>query len=1370
MSRNPVVCELSVFVIASLLVIGPFGQEAAEALVDLPPEREPAAAPSEAEDRPGRGRYDEKTFLIKIKEARGGQDVLLRCLHCADPLGRRLAHAIAHPDGRRLEVLNARFGIRRVSTLLTRWHDADPSVARERRVRHLLGHRTAGAGGGAPADLPDLTRLYLVEREVPADGAATVPTIDELCAAYRALEIVEYCQPNHAIQPAWVPDDPSYHSSGTLGPFDDLWGLKRMEVERAWNVTRGRSANGEPVVVAVVDTGVDYTHPDLAENIWVNPDDPPGDVPDGCDRVAMPGIDPADDDCNQLVDDVRGWDFGSNDNDPRDPIGHGTHVAGTIAAVANNSLGIVGVAPEVQILSVKAFDDNGGAFEATLFDGVEYAAAEGALVINASWGCVYPCPENPAGEEMVRTLSRANRVIVFAAGNSNNTVDLYSPENLPESLTVAAVDHRDRKSDFSNYGNAIDVAAPGGESPTGPPAWGFDVRTASILSLRAPGTDLFLGRRGYAAGDAFLPRGDPAANLTRAAGTSMAAPHVAGLSALILARFGPMTSAAVAARLAGTADPIDDLNPAYRGLLGAGRVNAGRALTEPAHPALRVLRLDVRDPQGNGNQLAEPGEQVELVITVKNYWQAAADIVGRISSADPSLAMVRDSAAFGALGTDAIGDNKDAPFVVVVPQDSPPGTRLALRLDLDAEGGYRTSESVALTVVRPTEPEDAGWPQIRHNAQRAGRNPTAELTLPLQGIWQAQAGHLFNAAGAVPVVLQDSLYISESVWHSPGAYTLLYALDTETGSLRWTYPTVGQSHEASATFLDREGKPNVVVGDRLPFDGYLYCLRDEPDAPVVKWVYDLGAPNNTGATVAGPVVYAVGGGRTLHAVDRETGRRLWTFDTRPGWDPREFGRVFAEPAVNPATGDVFISDGGLYCIRPDGTLRWQYRRFLSSDLSGPAVADDLVIVGLGGPQNGIDYLYAFDALTGREVWQFSTGEVIRASPLVAGGTTYLCNPRNIWAVGLQTGTLRWRFPTPRGSFTPCAMAADGTLFAATQAGLLFGLDGETGGEIWRTVLPDDRFGEQTTSTTPLALTRDALYVPTHEGTILKYQSPQPPDDSVTTLEIPAASDNEIRSGEPETVFSAQETISVGYEPDGRGATRSFAHFNLSAIPEGAYVLSAVVRASPTSLGSSNGSTNDVLMRPLAAWDPATLTWQTAPTLDAAFQSRAVPARFHPWGSFFRTIEFDVTPLVRGWVNGTILNTGIALRNSDESAIGSRSYWSLEHRWGLEEVDRSSERWLQLVVRFLRADHGSIFLRGDANADGLHDVSDAVTVLLHLFRDLPIASRDAADANDDGQLDVSDAVFVANFLFLGGTEFPPPYPEPGPDPTQDTLTR
>lgn len=313
--------------------------------------------------------------------------------------------------------------------------------------------------------------------------------------------------------------------------------------------------------MAVVDTGVDYMHPDIGANIWTNPGEIPGN-----------GLD---DDANGYIDDTRGWDFTTckamgldscippktPDADPMDGNGHGTHVSGTIAAVGNNLEGIIGVAPKALIMPVKGLDDSGIGFGEWLAEALVYAAANGADVINNSWGCGLPCPRFPILEDAVRTAHGLGAIVVFAAGNAIDEVAYYSPQNMADTrpIVVGASLEDDTIASFSNFGRLLHVVAPGAGTDTGLGV----APSVNILSLKANGTyDTALTK----VGERYL----------RLSGTSMAAPHVSGLSALVLSRHPEFTKEQVRQILQDTA--IDIGSPGVDEHAGFGRINASQAV------------------------------------------------------------------------------------------------------------------------------------------------------------------------------------------------------------------------------------------------------------------------------------------------------------------------------------------------------------------------------------------------------------------------------------------------------------------------------------------------------------------------------------------------------------------------------------------------------------------------------------------------------------------------------------------------------------------------------------------------------------------------------------------------------------------------
>jgi subtilisin family serine protease len=400
--------------------------------------------------------------------------------------------------------------------------DPDPSpafVPGELVVRFQLGvnaseqRRILAAQHVASRRKLRAPRAELVRLEPGASVEATATALE------RRPE-VRYAEPNFLYQPALTPND--FY-------FADLWGMHStadddIDMPEAWDLTTGSTS----VTVAVVDTGVAYSHPDLTDNIWLNA----GETANG-----------ADDDGNGLVDDVRGWDFAQPDSDPTDSCFHGTHVAGTIGARGNNSIGVTGVNWQTKLLVLRA-GDCGGLPLAAIVDSFEYACAKGAKVINGSFGGP---GSTPALRDAIESCPAS--LFVFGAGNggadgSGDDIDSTPPifpcaYDAPNILCVAASDSGDTIATFSNYGSrSVDLAAPG----------------VGILSTEPGGDYIFLD------------------------GTSMATPHVAGVAALVWSRYPSATPLQVKYSLTRTVDPA----PAWAGLtVTGGRLNAYNAVAAP---------------------------------------------------------------------------------------------------------------------------------------------------------------------------------------------------------------------------------------------------------------------------------------------------------------------------------------------------------------------------------------------------------------------------------------------------------------------------------------------------------------------------------------------------------------------------------------------------------------------------------------------------------------------------------------------------------------------------------------------------------------------------------------------------------------------
>ncbi len=325
---------------------------------------------------------------------------------------------------------------------------------------------------------------------------------------------VEYVEPDYVVHAVETPNDPEYGR---------LWGLSKIRAPEAWDIETGNSG----VVIAVIDTGVAHNHPDLANNMWTNPGETPND-----------GID---NDGNGYIDDYYGWDFYNDDNDPMDDHSHGSHCAGTIAAVGNNGIGVVGVNWAARIMAMKFIGASGSGPTSGAIASIEYATmmkGNGVPVIatSNSWG---GGGYSTTLETAIANSSSAGILFVAAAGNNSIDNDVqpfypasYSVENV---ISVAATDANDNLASFSSYGStSVDLAAPG----------------VSIYST-VPG--------GY----------------SYKSGTSMATPHVAGVAGLIKAQFPDIALRDIKDRILSSVDPVTGLSGK---VLTGGRLNARNAL------------------------------------------------------------------------------------------------------------------------------------------------------------------------------------------------------------------------------------------------------------------------------------------------------------------------------------------------------------------------------------------------------------------------------------------------------------------------------------------------------------------------------------------------------------------------------------------------------------------------------------------------------------------------------------------------------------------------------------------------------------------------------------------------------------------------
>ncbi|MGB3494132.1 MAG: S8 family serine peptidase, partial [Elainellaceae cyanobacterium] len=455
----------------------------------------------------------------------------------------------------------------------------------------------------------------------------------------------------------FVPNDPN---------FDDQWGLNNtgqtggtddadIDAPEAWAIQQG----SRDVIVAVFDTGIDYNHEDLANNMWRNPNE-----------IAGNNID---DDNNGFIDDVFGADFSNNDGDPMDGLSndgfaHGTHVAGIIGAEGNNGEGISGVSPEVSLMAINMLEGDRLPGNSQLQAAFDYAIGNGAQIINASWSS-FPIDSegnslwkniddfiedtseaNGFYKKLTDTIRTSDVLLVASAGNDGVDIDSNSPIwpanlNLPNVITVQSTNSSDRPSSIED-GNGFNTN------------FGF-----TTVDVGAPGSDI----RSTLPGNNYGP----------ASGTSMAAPHVSGIAALLLAENPDLRPADVKKILMETVDVTADLAGTT---VSGGRVNAERALL--ATQGLRTVTLEIDE-----------------IVTINDLEGGGRD------GADFTAKVVLDGEAFPdreAPGNTGNPQNLDWDFIT-----NTSGPEVAISIEIwDRDGGFRGPDDQA--DINPATKKEVG--------------------------------------------------------------------------------------------------------------------------------------------------------------------------------------------------------------------------------------------------------------------------------------------------------------------------------------------------------------------------------------------------------------------------------------------------------------------------------------------------------------------------------------------------------------------------------------------------------------------------------------------------------------------------------------
>jgi outer membrane protein assembly factor BamB/subtilisin family serine protease len=873
----------------------------------------------------------------------------------------------------------------------------------------------ARAGVKARRSFRRLTRQQILE----VDASASIPaTIAQL----RASGLYEFVEPDYLRGVQAVPNDARYAEQWSLNNSGQSGGTPDADIDapEAWD----RTTDASGVTVAVIDSGLRVTHEDIVENLWVNLREIPGNG--------------RDDDGNGYIDDINGINAipgrsSAAAGNPADDNGHGTHVAGIIGAVGNNGVGVTGVAWKVRIMALKFLGTDGRGSVSDAAECIDYAIAQGAQVINGSYGAL-STGESPSQTEVSAIQRARDAGIIFVAASGNDGLNLDVARTFPATYPVdniVAVGNSTRLEDASPTSNigsgAVDLFAPGTE----------------ILSLASTSDSAYIQR----------------------SGTSMAAPHVAGAAALLRARFPGESYRQTINRLLRSVDLI----PKYAGKVATGgRLNLQRALSSTE---TRPFNDDFRDrarlqgeliqvraaSQGGTVEAGEPTHVGGAGGTLWWTWTAATSGTVNIdtqgSGFDTVLA-VYTGTDLGALTLVEANDNRAGgqvtssvtfqaragiTYQIVVGGKAAETGLVLLNLgsipanDNFADALVLTQQNPIITATNSKASAQSGEPA--HAGLAARRSLWYRWTAPSSARYHATAG----SAQLSPII---AVYTGDTLGAlTPIASDVSPLPDAETKSAIASFDAVaGRTYSiavdsASVGSIELNGEFTFTISDAV------WMARTENS------VTSSGVVGTKGS------LYIGSNDSSFYAIDLGTGMVRWKYTLTPTTI------IDTGVAAVDAEGTIYFgsSNGSLYALDDLGdspALKW------SAAIGGPIAnapaigSDGTVYIRSdrgSSTGNAQAQLVALAPATGSVLWRYDLGaEASYAPPSIgADGTIYVAGGDSALHAVTPAGARRWRFLADNQVYTAPAIDAAGNLYIASLSGTVYSLTAQ-GAQRWRT--------------------------------------------------------------------------------------------------------------------------------------------------------------------------------------------------------------------------------------------------------------------------------------------------------------------------------